>query len=606
LKLPSIRQAIQAAQSTFFRFPFVIVDAAIGTVAALILVDYEGPPGPTILFKILLATILGIPLLTSLVLLGERKRWGTPVALSVQAIGVLLLVGYAFTVPSDLTNAPAIAIIRFFILAFALHLFVATAPFAVRGELNGFWHYNKVLLLRILTSLLYSLVLYVGLSIALAALEKLFGVDVPGKRYGELWIFINGLFTTWFFLAGVPDDLRQLDTLTDYPKGLKIFSQYILFPLVLVYLVILYAYLAKILVSWDWPQGWVSKLILGFSGTSMLALLLLHPVASRAENVWIKTAARWFYVILIPLVIMLFFALWRRISEYGITEGRYLATALGVWLALMVVYFTLSKAKSIRMLPGSLCLLACAVSFGPWGAFAISEHSQVARLQSVLERAAILSEGRVRHVAADIPFEDARQISSLLSYLHDIHGYGGIQQWFGESLRKDTTESEPTFKGPAQVAQMMGLEYVSAWQKSTGGIVYLSADRRAAFEVTGYDHLVHTRQLWGGPEEKVSGGKGISFEMNERMDRMTLAFAREGKGEETLQVDLRQHVEDLLKQYGSANSEKIPPEKMAITSIGEGVRVKVCLLQIQVQRGGQEVKPLMYSADILYSLDQGR
>jgi len=57
------------------------------------------------------------------------------------------------------------------------------------------------------------------------------------------------------FPRGDPEDLQSLDTSTVYPKSLKLFSQYILFPLVLVYFVILYAYLAKILFAWDWPQG---------------------------------------------------------------------------------------------------------------------------------------------------------------------------------------------------------------------------------------------------------------------------------------------------------------------------------------------------------------
>ena len=235
---------------------------------------------------------------------------------------------------------------------------MAIAPFLGAGEINGFWHYNKTLLLRLLTALVYSIVLNSGLSLALAALDHLFGINVPGKRYGELVILIIGLFNTWFFLTGVPEHLDSLDTLTDYPKGLKVFAQYILFPLVAVYLIILYAYLVKILIVWDWPQGWVSKLILGFSTSGILSLLLLYPIRDRVENVWIKTASRWFYVVMIPIVIMLFPALWRRISEYGFTEVRYIGVALGVWLAAIVVYFIFSRLKSIKVIPGSLCAVS--------------------------------------------------------------------------------------------------------------------------------------------------------------------------------------------------------------------------------------------------------
>ena len=85
---------------------------------------------------------------------------------------------------------------------------------------------------------IFSVVLFAGLAIALAALDNLFGVSVPGKRYAELWVLIVGLFSPWFFLSGVPEDLDSLDRVEEYPKGLKIFAQYILLSLVVVYLLI--------------------------------------------------------------------------------------------------------------------------------------------------------------------------------------------------------------------------------------------------------------------------------------------------------------------------------------------------------------------------------
>ena len=81
MKLPSVQQILQDASRTFLRFPFVLINAVLGTIAAVILIDHEGPPQATILFNILLATILGIPLLTGLTLFGERKKWGRGLAI---------------------------------------------------------------------------------------------------------------------------------------------------------------------------------------------------------------------------------------------------------------------------------------------------------------------------------------------------------------------------------------------------------------------------------------------------------------------------------------------------------------------------------------------
>jgi hypothetical protein len=600
MKLPSIRQSIQEARATFRRFSIVICVAFLATCAALILVDYEGPAGPTVLFQILLAGILGIPLLTALVLIAERMKLRTPSALALQTAGVLLLAAYAVTVPADLTRAPSAALIQFFILAVAFHLFVAAAPFAVKGESNGFWHYNKALFLRVLTALLYSGVLYAGLSVALAALDNLFGIHVPGKRYFELWIFINGLFTTWFFLAGVPDDLPRLDTVTDYPRGLKVFAQYILFPIVLVYLVILYAYLGKILVAWDWPQGWVSKLILGFSGVGMFSLLLLHPVTGRADNGWIARVARWFYVILIPLVVMLFLAVWRRVSEYGITEGRYVALAMVVWLACLVVYFTLGKSRSIKFIPASLCILALIASFGPWGALSVSRQSQIARLGQIAARSGVLAGGKVLAVHAAVTFQDAKQISALLSYLHEVHGFDGIQSWFDVSLKEDSISSGVAYKSPSAVATLMGLEYVERWRESPGGAVTLEAEN--AFDLMGYDHVMQLPWFQQGDERTELPGEGITCHVTEGMNRIT--FNAVGTGAELLGVDFRGHAERLLTEYGASATRRIPSEKMAATAAGNGLKVKVCPWEFQVRQSNGETKLLWARAVVLYTVEK--
>lgn len=604
MKLPSIRQLLRDSVGTLVRYPYVLLSGGCATVAGVILLDYDGPPGPTVLFNILFASILGLPLFFALAVIAEKKGWGRRQSLAINVVGLLLLVAYACTVPSALADAPDYHILRLILFFVGLHFFVAFAPFQGNGEINGFWHYNETLFFRFLTAFLYSTLFYAGFSLALAAIDHLFGIEVPGKRYGELWIVICGLFNTWFFLAGIPEDLKSLDSSTDYPRSLKIFAQYILSPLALVYLAILYAYVVKILFAWDWPQGWVSGLILGFSAVGILTILLLYPIRDREGNGWIRLLSRWFYVLMVPLVVLLPLAVLRRISQYGITEGRYVAAVLGIWLIGVVLYFLLSARKNIKVLPLSLCVFSFLASFGPWGMFDASERSQVGRLRELLTRDSILVDGSVRKARGAVPYEEAKQISSILSYLHDVHGYARIQHWFSECLRRDSLDPVSESKGPDVVAGMMGVEYVRVWPGSRGNEVMLNADREGVIDIEGYDRFIPAQHLARGGTKKDLPGGEISYRVSWDLFTVTVVAKREGRPVDSLHIELRQCVERLRTEYAGASVGNIPSEKLSVSAANSGMKVKVYLLNVRGRWQDSKLELINCTAEILYTINE--
>ncbi len=601
MKIPSIVQVLRDARRSFLRFPLVLLDAIIGTSAVLILIDYEGPPSPTFLFQVLFAAILGFPLLTGLVLTAEKRKWRFSASLGAQLGGVVLVAIYALFAPQQLDGAPLSHVIRLALLTAGLVLFAFVGPYLNHTKGDGFWHFGKILITRLVVAYLYGVVLWAGFAVALAALDNLFGIDIPGKRYGELWVIIQGVFTPWFFLAGIPDDLESIDSLTDYPKSLKVFSQYLLFPLVLTYFVILYAYLGKILLAWDWPQGWVSKLILGFIGTGLAWMMLLHPIRELTENRWIKNASRWFFFIIIPLVAMLFLAVWRRVSEYGFTEGRYLAIALGIWLCTIIPYFMISRKKNIIVIPAALCIASFVVSFGPWGALAVPEQSQIARLKGLLEKNNILVEGTVRSKHDSVSNEDRRQISSILSYLSNIHGFGEIQPWFAESLKKDSLASSPIYRDAAAVATLMGIEYIRVWQDPTGGLIILNADHERPRDISGYDRMLRTQHLVTDGVQGLQEGD-VRYRMDDEMSMLIFAAKRQGNEFDSIRVDFRQMVQQLVKNYGTAITDGVPPEEMTISVADAHLKLRINLWQIRMRRQGEEIKPIAYEGDILFTV----
>ena len=109
--------------------------------------------------------------------------------------------------------------------------------------------------------------------------------------------------------------------------------------MVIVYLVVLYAYIVKILIQWRLPEGEVGWVVSSYAATGVVVYLISAPWRND-EAAHIRFFQRWFYPALFAPIAVLALAAWIRIQEYGITEPRYLlvlVTVLGILFAPVLV-----------------------------------------------------------------------------------------------------------------------------------------------------------------------------------------------------------------------------------------------------------------------------
>ena len=315
--------------------------------------------------------------------------------------------------------------LRYWGYSLIFHLLAAVLPIINKRNSNAVWQYNQTLFIRSFTTALYCGVLFLGLAGALLALDQLFGVQVEGHYYAYLWFGLLGIGGTLIFVSGVPENIQQLDDKEDFPKPLKAFSQYVLLPLVLIYLVILYAYSGQILIKWQLPVGWVSNMILSFSVAGMLALLLLYPFG--AKDKWIHTYTRGYYIALLPLLILLYIAAGIRIQEYGFTILRYSLLGLSVWLTFISIFMIVTKNRYIYVIPISLAAVAAIVWFLPGAnAWAVSQRSQTNRLQNQLKEIGIINNNQLQK---DVIISDSISVAIFedVEYLFEHHGVTGLE-----------------------------------------------------------------------------------------------------------------------------------------------------------------------------------
>jgi hypothetical protein len=294
------------------------------------------------------------------------------------------------------------------------------------GRRDGeFWEFNKTLFLRFILSSIYSSVLLTGLFVCMGALKGLFYLDITGSDFYTVFLISAFIFHPMHFLAGVP---RSLDEVSEYPRPLQIFCQNLFIPLIGILGTILVVYSVTIAATMNWPKGLVSLLISTFSSLGLLSILLVDPLI-RSGTGWFEKYARYFYVVMTGLSVVMFLAAMRRVSDYSITEERYFVLLIALWLFVIGLFFIFKPTRSIKIIPMSLFVVSLLSAYGPWSANSVALLSQKQRLENLLTKSGLLSQGKLVQKAGGLRPADEKEITSIINYLYDSHGKEAISSW---------------------------------------------------------------------------------------------------------------------------------------------------------------------------------
>ena len=476
MKLPSLNHVISNTGKTIVRFPFETLCAIVATTCAHLLIEEIG--NKELVSKISLCSSLGLVVfLSSSLFFDTSKQWASK-RFVIQPVLLLLLVGYYFTFSYE---PKEIEVIHFFVLNISFHLAVSFAAFINKGfVVDKFWEFNKRLFIRILTAGLYSAVLFGGLTLAIVALDKLFKLDIRSETYGHLFFTISGIFNTIFFLAGVPK-LSSEKLETEYPNGLKAFTQFVLIPLVSLYLVILITYESKILITMSLPFGWVSNLILVYAIFGILSFLLVYPISHLEDNKWMKTFNKWFYYFLVPLLALLYWAIIYRLSKYGFTPERYYVLVLALWLTFIVVYFLVTKTQNLKLIPMSLCITGLLTVYGPQSAQYVSKTSQLNRYTNYLEQ----------NSQKPLTKAEQKEMSSVVDYL--VENYGSKLLVDNSQTKLDSlNNADTTYLESTDIMNALSLKYYARWSNIDDDTLEFDVwlPEFSAEQVSGYDFIL--------------------------------------------------------------------------------------------------------------------
>ncbi len=460
MNFPSLKRLFENSVDALLRFPVTIFFAIIGFAVSFYLIENPNVKEAFWFVNAIYISLLGVPLSLGIYLMSEGRNFDFLKTHFFQLAIFVILMGYYFLLPEHWLMSDFVKAVIFTILA---HLFVSISTYFQHRNLQTFWQYNRILFLRFVLAILFSAVLFLGLVLALFTIDKLFNTNIDVKTYGELWVFVASIFNTWFFVSQIPRNFEFFNN-EEYPMGLKIFTQYILIPLVTIYLSILYVYIIQIIVEFRLPSGIVSYLVLGFSITGIFSLLMLYPIQEKTEHQWIRMYAKGFYWAIFPLIILLFVAIGVRINQYGLTVNRFFILLLALWLTGISIFMLVNRLKNIAIIPISLFCVLFLSTLGPTSAFNLSEMNQMSRLKMLLEKEELLKNGKIVKNSKTMSSENYMQIYNVVDYLCDYHGYKCFQEFFTEDLTTIFNDSTADSRYPhSKILELMG---INSYQQS--------------------------------------------------------------------------------------------------------------------------------------------
>jgi hypothetical protein len=305
------------------------------------------------------------------------------------------------------------SVIPFGLLGGASFAGIYLAPFVRRDTTaEQFWAFGYRICLGVTFAFAISAVLFFGLAAIFATIDALFGpalIKIP-----TLWVFCASIIAPLIAMSMIPRDFDAKSA--DYTKLGRVILVYVLIPLLALYTLLLYFYMAKIVLFGVLPNGGVAAMVMGYGVCGSAAWLMSIPWRETEQGP--RLFSRYFYKLLILPLVLLAVAIFTRIHDYGVTDQRYLVVTCLVWLVGVTAFMLTQKQRPApQFMYGSLIALLVLSSFGPWGAVSVSINSQTERLHTLLAQTGLLVNGKLVDAVPKPAQEIAEAIRSTAQYL---------------------------------------------------------------------------------------------------------------------------------------------------------------------------------------------
>lgn len=355
-------------QNIAVRFPLTLLSALASCISLIYLNHFlhNGPPMGGREFFILFYPLTAMPLSLTLNLWTEdmqnkRKGW------LIQGIGHCLWLALCiyWATEYQLTIGQAIAagtcvgtiLIGWF-----------TLPFVKQYNDRPAINFLIKLIGSFLLATLTSLALYLGILLLIQSFIYLFGIDIKDTLYADTAGFCFALIAPILVLIQLPEGEQKYSqhNWLQHKFGNGIIH-YLLIPLHFAYVITLYLYAAKILITWQLPNGWVASLVSVLMLLTIIIVFLLYPTHQQPHaKPFDRFVIRYLPVIVLPLLVLMSIGIVRRFTDYGLTIQRLYLALFNIWCYAVCIGLFVYRTRKVIWVAWSFAAILALVSVFPF------------------------------------------------------------------------------------------------------------------------------------------------------------------------------------------------------------------------------------------------
>ena len=313
-------------------------------------------------------------------------------------------------------------------LAYGMTLFalVALCPYLLH-----FTQKDNEIVLNISFSALISSIISCCVGTGLSIIWLAFTLLVHKFKESEqvyMWIWIFAFFAAWIgsFISYCSKPHEDIII----PKSCKVIFLYVLFPLYLLLLAVLYIYLGKCLVTLSLPMRDINLFASFATALYLLFYLTLSYYRARAVRLFLRFGS----FVLLPLVAVQCYISIDRILAHGISMARY-ASVLYITFSIVVIFLSfMQKGKYMLFCCFVLAGLALFSSLTPWNLIDVPFRSQTGIIIRTLEKYGLFADGRVIAEKTEATLSDEDKNTIIRAY-NKLDGIERKPDWYADDFK---------------------------------------------------------------------------------------------------------------------------------------------------------------------------